>query len=1002
MQKLINWCKDHWLFLATCFLLAFIPLYPKLPLINVIRTWVYVRLEDFFIGVTIVGFLIYLVRRREIPNTPLTTPIVVYWVVGFISMVWAIIFLRNVIPGFFPHLAILHFGRRIEYMGLFFIGFYAIRKRTKLLPAVVWTLALTLIGIIIYGVGQKFLGWPAYLTMNEEFAKGVPLRLPPTARIASTFGGHYDLAAYLVFIVPLFGSLAFGMKKIWQRLLMILLAAGGLVMLLFTASRISFGVYLVAITTMLIWKRKYWYILPVIVVSFLLLNSVSTASDRFYKTLRFSDVVIDLSTGQPIGTLDQLENGKAIVNKKESPATENLPKGSEFLSVPQVTAPTTPAKTFKTIEVYTSSPLATGSGEIATVSGSFLVQKAFVYDISITTRFQGEWPLAIEAFQRNLLFGSGYSSLSVATDGDYMRMLGETGIAGTVAFLGIFLAAFYLYFRERAALPTLEESFATGVFAGLIGLFLNGILIDVFESSKVAYTLWLLLGITVSILLVRPWRVSYWKLLWQALTHKIAFILYIFIATLLIYKRTFSMYFIGDDFTWLRWAASSTTGDVVKYFTNAAGFFYRPIPKLFYFALYTIFWLKSGAYHIMAVGLFAILSILIFILMKRLRIASWLAFVMALVFSVLSIHHENVIWVSGISSLLYTVFLVTALIGVTYWKALSGWRRHVVWAGILVSTLLSVLSYEGGVITPVIVYLIAWSEGGAGVWEAGSLLVTGLIYVWMRNAAHAITPSGDYSVRLSTVFVNTIGNTIGYAASILFGPRALESTTALRAAMRAQKLISVAFGGAFVVALFVFMKKTMRFWSREGKRLGTWIIAAWLTLVPFIGLGGIAERYGLAASAVGVVALGLLAELLLQKRGLLVRSAVVVVLMGFAAWNYYDLQRVMGDWIYASHITETSVLTLKTNYFPLRDKQAFVFVNTPIRYGRAWVFPTGLNDALWHMFKFNPYPYRVYTAPTVKDGFLVTSPLGTPVVLVFDKNGNISKAIKEVKTIEVK
>lgn len=1000
MRKLINWCKDHWLFLATCFLLAFIPLYPKLPLINVIRTWVYIRLEDFFIGLTILGFFLYLVRTKQKPDTPLTIPIVAYWSVGFISMVFAIVFLRNVIPGFFPHLAVLHFGRRIEYMGLFFVGFYAIRKRTNLLPAIIWTLALTLIGIIIYGVGQKFAGWPAYLTMNEQFAKGIPLRLPPTARIASTFGGHYDLAAYLVFIIPLFGSLVFGMKKIWQKLAMVILATGGLVMLLFTASRISFGVYLVAITTMLIWKRKYWYILPVIVVSFILLNSVSVASDRFYKTLQFSDVVIDLSTGQPVGTLDQVENGKTIVNQKQSPAQQSLPRGSEFLAAPQVAS--APTKTLKSIEVYTSSPLATGSGEIATVSGSFLVQKAFVYDISITTRFQGEWPLAMQAFGRNLLLGSGYSSLSVATDGDYMRMLGETGIAGTIAFFGIFLVAFVLYFRERSFLPKLEESFATGIFAGLVGLFLNGILIDVFESSKVAYTLWLLLGIVVAILLVHPWRTSYWKLLWQALTHKIAFIIYIFIATMVLYRRAFTFYFIGDDFTWLRWAASSTLHDLPKYFTDATGFFYRPIPKLFYFILYTVFWLESGAYHIMVVGLFAIISILLFILMKRLKISSWLALLVTLVFSSLAIHHENVIWISGISSLLYVVFLVAALISVTYWKALTGVRKWAVWVCVLLLTLLSMCSYEGGVVAPVIVYLIAWSEAGGSYLEAVSLLGIGLVYWGMRSHAHAVNPSGDYSVRLSTAFVNTIGNSIGYLVTILFGPKALESVNTLRVVLRTQKVVASVVGGVVVVGLGVLFMRLRRFWNTNGRMIGVWFIAAWISLTPFIGLGGLAERYGLAASVLGAVALGLLAQQIFAKRGWIARTIVVAVFFAVMVWNVGELQRVTGDWEHASHITETAVLSLKTNYFPLKDKQAFVFVNTPIRYGRAWVFPTGLNDALWHMFKFNAYPYRVYTADSVKDAFTITSPLGVPDVLVFDKNGVLSKAHKEVKTIEVK
>jgi hypothetical protein len=94
------------------------------------------------------------------------------------------------------------------------------------------------------------------------------------------------------------------------------------------------------------------------------------------------------------------------------------------------------------------------------------------------------------------------------------------------------------------------------------------------------------------------------------------------------------------------------------------------------------------------------------------------------------------------------------------------------------------------------------------------------------------------------------------------------------------------------------------------------------------------------------------------------------------------------------------MLSLKHTFFPLQDKQAFAFVNTPIRYGRAWIFPTGLNDAMWHMFKFNPYPYLVYSASSVEEAFKLTTPLGTPAVLLFE-DMTLKVAQHTTKVIEV-
>ena len=53
MKKAYLWLTSNIGAVAVLFLLAFIPLYPKLPLINVIRTFVYIRLEDFIVALVI-------------------------------------------------------------------------------------------------------------------------------------------------------------------------------------------------------------------------------------------------------------------------------------------------------------------------------------------------------------------------------------------------------------------------------------------------------------------------------------------------------------------------------------------------------------------------------------------------------------------------------------------------------------------------------------------------------------------------------------------------------------------------------------------------------------------------------------------------------------------------------------------------------------------------------------------------------------------------------------
>jgi hypothetical protein len=994
MKKHIDWCKKHFFGLSALFLLAFVPLYPKLPLFDIVQTWVYVRLEDLLIAGVLGMYVVSKVRARQVPKTYLTWPIAIYWIVGLVSSIVSIVWIGPTLMTYAPHLTVLHFLRRIEYMMLFFVAFEMVITNKRFFTYAIWTLAVTVLLISLYSAGQKFLGFPAFLTMNEEFAKGVPLRLPPTARIPSTFGGHYDLAAYMVLVIPILGSLVFAMKQWWQKLLFIGLSTAGLITLLFTASRISFGVYLAAITTMLIWQKKKLLIIPVVVASMVLLNSVSSASERFYKTFRYSDVIVDLSTGKPIGTLDRLEGGTAVLENQERPDVENLPKGSEFIGIG--TGSTSQADN---VEIIAERTLASGSGEIATVSGSFLIQKALVYDISITTRFQGQWPKAIEAFKRNMLLGSGFSTLSVAADGDYFRMLGETGVIGAIAFLSILGVAFGLFLRKKESLPAMERAFVIGVFAGIVGLLLNAVLIDVFEASKVAYTLWLLLGIAMAILTKDQLAIrEYLSTIVAFFTKKVMVGVYICLFTLVFHSKSLGWYFMGDDFTWLRWAAESTVADISGYFTQAAGFFWRPIPKLWYFLLYSVFWLKPAVYHFFSLLFLAVSALCIWGITLAKGVRPWLAFLGAILFVSLSVHHENVYWVSGQSSLLASVFLLLSLY---VWQCLWLGRVRASRAMHMLAILclvLSMLSYDGMMIAPILVWVVGVFAYGQRPGRLSVLLLLVPLYWYVRQATGAVLPSGDYGYKLVTLLPNILGNVVGYVGAFLGGPQVIEYMDYVRGLVRTNRL---AVTGVALVALFGGMYVLNRYGRNTTLRtVFAWIVAGFFSLSAYIGLGGMAERYVFVASALWMIALVHAADIVCSTRSMKRNALIVAIALGLIAWNMWETKRLQEDWQQASSVTERTILTIKKQYFPLDNYKAFVMVNMPTRIGRAWIFPTGFEDALWHMFRLNDHGYAVYRATTVAEALQMELPVRpgrvSHEVLVFEQEAyNLRRVTKE-------
>jgi hypothetical protein len=993
MGKHIVWCKNNIFLCITCALLAFIPLYPKLPLFDVFGTWVNIRIEDVLVAGALGLYLLTRIIEKKKPQTSLTTPIVLYWIVGLISVVISIWFIGPRLANYFPHLAVMHFIRRIEYMGLFFIAYEAIRKIKRVEP-ILWVLGGTALCIIAYGFGQKFLGWPAFLTMNEEFAKGIPLRLPPTARIPSTFGGHYDLGAFLVLVIPIFGSMVFGFKEWWKKILFFLFAVGSLLLLLMTASRISFGVYLVAIVSMLAWQKKWIWIIPVVILSFVMLNSVSVASDRFYKTFRFSDVIVDLSTGRPIGTLDKLEGGTATVETQEKPDEENLPKGTEFIGVGGGQK-----QTAKTIEFYKSHDLATGSGDLATVSGSFLIQKAFVYDISITTRFQGQWPKAIEAFKRNMLTGSGYSTLSVASDGDYFRMLGETGILGSIAFLGILYFAFTIFLRMKERLDVIPRAYVIGLFAGIVGLLLNAILIDVFEASKVAYTYWMLLGAGIALMdRIDKKNRSYLQVLPRAFTGSFALGVYLVIAVFLVFGKALSGYFIGDDFTWLRWAAQSSIYDMGTFFSQSDGFFWRPIPKLWYFILYSVFWLKPLPYLFVSLSLYSFIVLSLWKILTKMNVKPVLAWFGALMFAVMAVHHENVFWISGQSSLLSGACLFAAIaVFMNGWVSTVKTHRVLYHASGILLMVLSMLSYDGMLVAPILIWIIGSLYGKKRLLDTGWVLFFVPVYLWIRSYVHAVPPSGDYGVNIQKLPFNGVGNTVTYLVSMVIGPRAMELSESIRLVLKtytSQLRVALGIVGVLFIACgYAIRRRILRY------RVSLiWALAGCISLSAYIGLGGNAERYVLFASGFFVISfITGLDTWIKQGVSIGIRILILTLGIGVLLWNIGETQRIATDWGKAYLVSRQTLLTLKQEFFPLRSKATFIFVNTPIRYGRAWIFPTGMEDAMWHLFRGNDYTVRVGNDVPSALGYSIRN--GDLYVLSFD-GYKIQRMTKEIQIIE--
>src|SRR3989344_5169450 len=129
MKKILIWARNNILFVVTLILLAFIPLYPKIPLVDVRNTWVYIRGEDVAVLLTLILWVILLVKKKITLKTPLTIPIMIFWIIGAIATIHGIILIFPGTANVFPNVAFLAYLRHIEYLSLFFIAYSGMRDK---------------------------------------------------------------------------------------------------------------------------------------------------------------------------------------------------------------------------------------------------------------------------------------------------------------------------------------------------------------------------------------------------------------------------------------------------------------------------------------------------------------------------------------------------------------------------------------------------------------------------------------------------------------------------------------------------------------------------------------------------------------------------------------------------------------------------------------------------------------------------------------------------------
>ena len=541
---------DNLLLILTSLLLVFIPLYPKLPLFDLIPGYlVRVRLEDFFVLITAIFWLIQLKRGRAKIHPNLSYLVALYALAGLLAIFSGLVITKT-IPFESIHLgkSLLHYLRYLEYFSLMFISFSAIKSKRHVY-LLVSILFFTVLLISIYGYGQKFYYWPVYSTMNREFSKGIRLYLTEHARVQSTFGGHYDMAAFLVITLPLILSAFLAYSRKLLKLATLLVFLFGSWLLIVSASRTSFVAFLIAISLVVLfhsllqqkWLDRIRFFITretifMILILVMLLQFGNDMSERLLQTLQSYPELVSTyhelnrqrkdfvkyqlkpklsglpwvsmpKPQQPDNAISTDELAKILVNSDTRPVakTTNDDTAASNKKLPADVYENIPDVVYQEIEEEDGT-----TSVVRTQKDRTFSPNAYKFGLSLAIRLDTLWPQALKGFLRDPLFGSGYATLNKngfqhfteaeSTDNNFLRTLGETGLFGFITFYGLVAMSITIAFRVIwRSKDKLNLAFAIGFLASSVGLLFNALYIDVFAASKVAFVYWLITGVFMAV-----------------------------------------------------------------------------------------------------------------------------------------------------------------------------------------------------------------------------------------------------------------------------------------------------------------------------------------------------------------------------------------------------------------------------------------------------------------------------------------------------------------------
>lgn len=412
---------------------------------------------------------------------------------------------------------------------------------------------------------------------------------------------------------------------------------------------------------------------------------------------------------------------------------------------------------------------------------------------------------------------------------------------------------------------------------------------------------------------------------------------------------TFGVYYpalhaqlVADDFSLV---GQVSFADAAAYFHKTSGFGrneYRPLTVISYAIDQCLWQANPEGYHLTNLSLHAITAGLWFFALYALSADFGLALLGGLLFVIHPVNHSRVVWITARDGLICAAFLAGAL-----WLFILSRQRGSRMLSLIALVLgaCALLAYEGAIVLPALVFTIEFlflSEGP----------LRSRIRSSFRRTAAFWGVAIAYLCFWLILFHGKVG---GYDLSP--GPLAITKNYT--------RLFSNLFYGAkqweLAILYIVLLASSYRAFIARWRITAFGILLIPIAFLPYCFTNGFAFRFAYisALGAAMLFALGISGGLRSRSRPL--RNVTAGLGIALCAWYLVQDRKILADWITAGQIAAEIPKTVRELHPNLPAGAVLVLAGIPPIYGKAQVFPTGLDAAIQREYSV-PIVVRQYQA----------------------------------------